>query len=152
MSQIASADAHVLADRMMRTRTTVMRERRDRLRPFGTAAVPRAAEKDTDDDSFARDAFGASPSRVDRPEIAETDFEEGVTRLAADALRGDGTALGKTRRGLFRIGLSRSSKHRYTPDGAPAARGRLVRRARAARCRAGTPSWRASPCVCPKAR
>ena len=56
-----------------------------------------------------------------------------MTRLAADALRGDGTALGKTRRGLFRIGLSRSSKHRYTPDGAPAARaGSFVARARRA--------------------
>lgn len=135
VSQIASADAHVLADRMMRTRTTVMREE---ARPSetvrdGGGAANGEKKKDTDDDSFARDAFGASPSRVDRPEIAETDFEEGVTRLAADALRGDGTALGKTRRGLFRIGLSRSSKHRYTPDGAPAARaGSFVARARRA--------------------
>ena len=56
-----------------------------------------------------------------------------MTRLAADALRGDGAALGKTRRALFRSGLSRSSKHRYTPDGERAARaGSLVARARRA--------------------
>ena len=135
VSQLASADAHMLADRMMRTRTTVMREE---ARPSetvrdGGGAANGEKKKDTDDDSFARDAFGASPSRVDRPETAETDFEEGVTRLAADALRGDGAALGKTRRALFRSGLSRSSKHRYAPDGAHAARaGSFVARARRA--------------------
>ena len=130
VSQLASADAHMLADRMMRTRTTVMREEArpsENVRDGGGAANGEK-RKGTDDD-----AFGASPSRVDRPETAETDFEEGVTRLAADALRGDGAALGKTRRALFRSGLSRSSKHRYTPDGERAARaGSLVARARRA--------------------
>ena len=132
VSQLASADAHMLADRMMRTRTTVMRgEARpsENVRDGGGAANGEKKEKKGTDD----DAFGAGPSRVDRPETAETDFEEGVTRLAADALRGDGAALGKTRRALFRSGLSRSSKHRYTPDGAHAARaGSLVARARRA--------------------
>jgi len=132
VSQLASADAHMLADRMMRTRTTVMREEArpsENVRDGGGAANGEKKEKKGTDD----DAFGAGPSRVDRPETAETDFEEGVTRLAADALRGDGAALGKTRRALFRSGLSRSSKHRYTPDGAHAARaGSLVARARRA--------------------
>jgi mlo protein len=132
VSQLASADAHMLADRMMRTRTTVMREEArpsENVRDGGGAANGEKKKKKGTDD----DAFGASPSRVDRPETAETDFEEGVTRLAADALRGDGAALGKTRRALFRSGLSRSSKHRYTPDGERAARaGSLVARARRA--------------------
>jgi mlo protein len=132
VSQLASADAHMLADRMMRTRTTVMREEArpsETVRDGGGAANGEKKKKKGTDD----DAFGASPSRGDRPETAETDFEEGVTRLAADALRGDGAALGKTRRALFRSGLSRSSKHRYTPDGERAARaGSLVARARRA--------------------
>ena len=132
VSQLASADAHMLADRMMRTRTTVMREEArpsENVRDGGGAANGEKKKKKGTD----ADAFGASPSRVDRPETAETDFEEGVTRLAADALRGDGAALGKTRRALFRSGLSRSSKHRYTPDGERAARaGSLVARARRA--------------------
>ena len=132
VSQLASADAHMLADRMMRTRTTVMREEArpsENVRDGGGAANGEKKEKKGTDD----DAFGAGPSRVDRPETAETDFEEGVTRLAADALRGDGAALGKTRRALFRNGLSRSSKHRYTPDSAHAARaGSFVARARGA--------------------
>lgn len=83
VSRLASADAHALVDRMhMET---------------GKQSTARAREE-------ARDASGGDGEK--------SASGEGVTRLAANALRGDGAALAH-RRDLFRDGLSRSSKHRY---------------------------------------
>ena len=89
VSRLASADAHALVDRMhMET---------------GKQSTARAREE-------TRDASGHDEKKSGDGEKSASG--EGVARLAADALRGDGAALAH-RRDLFRDGLSRSSKHRY---------------------------------------
>ena len=92
VSRLASADAHALVDRMhMET---------------GKQSTARAREE-------TRDASGHDERKSGDGEMSASG--EGVARLAADALRGDGAALAH-RRDLFRDGLSRSSKHRYRPN------------------------------------
>ena len=92
VSRLASADAHALVDRMhMET---------------GKQSTARAREE-------TRDASGHDEKKSGDGEKSASG--EGVARLAADALRGDGAALAH-RRDLFRDGLSRSSKHRYRPN------------------------------------
>ena len=131
VSRLASSDAHVLVDRMMETGKTATREETTySYRPSGdgdgnsVAASAKGAKKNkTPDEGLAPTAatFGASPSRVtfeaSVPTDASDSIQEGVTCLAADALRGDGAALAH-RRELFRDGLSRSSKQSYATGGA----------------------------------
>ena len=131
VSRLASSDAHVLVDRMTETGKTATREETTySYRPSGdgdgnsVAASAKGAKKNnTPDEGLAPTAatFGASPSRVtfeaSVPTDASDSIQEGVTCLAADALRGDGAALAH-RRELFRDGLSRSSKQSYATGGA----------------------------------
>jgi len=118
VSQLTSTDAHVLVDRMI--------SRQSVLRPKGID------DADADGDGNANESRGASSDARPEPEpeesgetrrppssYAETDASlkgegsvENITRLAADALRGDGVALAR-RRDHFRDGLSRSSKRLF---------------------------------------